>query len=541
MAEKVNTPAAIQPTNFEVPTNNVANKPHSGSASNTLLTAKAGAPWWHSQFNMMLCAFAILALMALLVIVLLPKPNDSAFNTVLNVDGESTVTERAVSVSAQADAPWNESQNQQARSDSQDVLAELLTLKKELEVKQVSTWAQLEFESALEQADTGDQFYKNKNFAQALSSYEDARDTLLSLDALIPNVIRKLLVVGDDALKTGKSELAKEKFKQALNLDPNHIPALSGLDRAENLDELLALTQSAHLDEQAFSESDLLIDLQNADVKLQQAVGLDSTSELALATQQRIAMKMLDKRYRTAMSGGFNALFANQYKRAKQGFSDALKLKPNDNTASAAYRQSLASDKGSSLSFLIASAKALEQSEDWSQALSTYQTVLQRDANQVSAKLGVIRSKARSQLDESLRELLQDPLALSKTNNRTDAERVLNDARKIKRKGAVLNRQIVQIENVLNELNADLKVKFSSDTFTDVHLVKEGSKKIRLGAFSQKRMALKPGRYILTGTRLGYVDVRQEIDLQAGASDVITLSIACNTPINSVRSVRDSS
>lgn len=536
MAEKINKPAPIQPTTFEAPTASTDAKLQFSSPNNAILTAKVGAPWWHSQFNMMLCAFALLALMALLIIVLLPEPNTSSFNTVLNADGESAVTEQAVSGSNEIEAPWDEGRRQQARSDSQDILAELLVLKKELEAKDVNIWAKIEFESALAQADTGDQFYKNKDFSQALSSYEDARNTLQDLDSLIPAVISKLVVVGNDALTAGKSDLAKAKFKQALNLDQNHLPALSGLDRADNLDKLLALTQSAQLDEQVFSESDLLLDIQSAEVKYQQAISLDSQSELALAGQQRVALKVIDKRYRTAMSGGFNALFSNQYKRAKQGFTAALKLKPNDTTATTAYRQSLASDIGSSLASLIANAKALEQSEDWSQALSTYQAVLQRDSNQVSAKLGVIRSKVRSQLDESLRAVLEDPLALSKSSNRNNAEKVLKDARQIKRKGTVLNQQIVQIENVFRELNTDLKVEFKSDTFTDVHLLKAGSKRIRLGTFLQKRMALKPGRYILIGTRLGYVDVRQEIDLQSGVSDIIKLSIVCSSPINSVSS-----
>ena len=135
---------------------------------------------------------------------------------------------------------------------------------------------------------------------------------------------------------------------------------------------------------------------------------------------------------------------------------------------------------------------------------------------------------------------MQDTLALSKVSQRQDAEDILKDARAIKRKGALLNTQIAQLENVFKSLDRHRKVEFKSDAFTDVYLVKAGSKKIRLGTFTQKKMALKPGRYVLSGSRLGYVDVRQEIDLQAGSTDIIKLVITCDTPINAAPLTRSS-
>lgn len=536
MSDSDNKPIAIEPLAFEAPSKRQAGDSDAFNSKGDLLGANKDAPWWHSQFNIMLCAFGLLAVCAFLVVLLIPKPNASSYNTVLNDKGESNVTDQTVVSDDESEAPWDETRRKQARSDSQDLLAELLASKKDLEAKQVLSWSKSEFETALEKADAGDQFYKVQDFSKALQSYTDARDSLIDISESIPEIAKQRVAEGNAAIDSGKSGLAKEKFKQALILDQNNIPALTGLDRADNLDVLLSLIESAQSDEQDFEESDLLSRLQDAQEKYQKAIALDSKSELALLGQQRLANKIVDKKYRVAMSKGFNALFEYRNKQAQQGFSEALKLKPNDVTATSAYRQSLASDKRSSLNSLIKSAKSLEQSEDWAQAMSTYQTVLQRDPNQIDAKLGVIRTRARAGLDESLRNLQQDPLALSKSNIRSEAEAVLKDALAIKRKGPILNQQISQIQSSLSAVETDLKVQFQSDEFTDVYLIKAGSRKVRLGNFSQKKMALKPGRYVLTGSRVGYVDVRKELNLQAGLTEIITISISCDTPINRLSS-----
>lgn len=547
MSEFRKPSTAIQPASFDPPSDpnkggHASNKSSTAAMSQIKngLSVRDGAPWWHSQFNMMLCAFALLTVAALLVVMLIPKPATKSLNTVLDSAGESTVTEKSVSDSA-SEAPWNESRRQQARSDAQDLLAELLNLKKALEAKQVTKWANADFEAALQYADLGDELYKGKDFGQALISYQEALSAMQNLDNSIPKVVRTFVDAGNAALAAGKSGLAKEKFQSALTLDQNHIPALSGLDRALTLDKVLALLASAQLDQQAFADNDQLQSLLDAEQKYQNAIALDAQSERVIQGQKGLAVQLLDKRYRIAMTDGFNALFAARYNQAKQGFSEALKLKPNDATALSAYRQSLASDRRSSLGSLIANGKALEKREEWSQALSTYQTVLQRDANQVGAKLGVIRSRARNDLDQSLRELLQDPLALSKASQRSTAQDVLKDARALKSRGPVLAQQIASLEAVLNGLDTTLKVEFSSDNFTDVYLLKEGSRKISLGRFAQQKMALKPGRYVLTGSRLGYVDVRRELNLQAANRSVLNVSIVCDTPISQVGSAKGDS
>jgi len=527
-------PNEISALAFEAPGSSAQLKPRPSNINvgrRELLT-REDAPWWHSQFNLMLCIFGLLVIAAGLFILLSPAPTlSNQNNTLVSADRQSSQGSSAVN-SDKSLAPWDESRNKQARTDSQDILAQLLISKKELEAKNVSDWGAEGYDSALEQAAKGDEFYKVKDFQNAINSYQAALDEMLALDELIPRVLNDLVGQGNAAIDQGKTDLARQKFQSAIALERNNIPALLGIDRAATLDQVLGIMRQAAIDEQQFQRSDDIEFLVLAGQKYQQALSLDPRTEQAKTGAQRVADLTTDKQFRDAMSNGFSALFKQQFATAKLHFSKALKIKPSDETASAAYRQSLASDKRSSLTSMITRAKELERSEEWASALSTYQALRQRDPNQVSAKLGEIRARARKQLDQSIEAVLADKLALSRSAPREKADAVLADARRIKNKGPVLIAQIAEIETSLKQLDSTIKVSIASDSLTEIWLTKEGSKKVNLGKFSSKKLMLKPGRYIISGVRLGFKDVRRNIELNLTGDDIQRYSIKCITPVN---------
>jgi tetratricopeptide (TPR) repeat protein len=500
------------------------------------LAVRSGAPWWHSQFNLMLCVFGLLAFSALLFIVLSPTPvTQSLSSTVVTSDG---ATQTAAPTTGEA--PWDESRRVQARTDSQDILADLLGVKKQLENKDVQAWAADRFQGALDSAQQGDDFYARQNFVDAIKSYQIALDQMVSLKGLIPGVLISKISHGNAAIDQGKSTLAKKIFGQALALDRNSIEALKGLGRANNLDRALDLLNSAQIDERNFASSDDLEDLQSATQKYQQIVDLDGSLSQASEGLARVQELIVDKQYRLTMSQGFAALFAGRNALAKSTFSKSLKIRPADAMATSAYRQSLASDRSSSLGSLLNNAKQFETQELWANAISNYQVALQRDPNQIGAKLGLIRSQARGDLDQRLLEAISDPIALSRTSQRQFATTALNDARAISKKGPLLERQIAQMETTIQQLDSTINVRFVSDQFTKVSLTKAGTRSINLGRFANKTLALKPGRYVVSGVRLGFQDVRQEVDLVPGASDSLSVTIQCDQVIGATANLSNS-
>ena len=377
-----------------------------------------GKSWWHSQFNLMLVVFALLVFAALLLVLVTPSPTVEVTN-----QEQSTVNNADAAVGAQDNStPWDESRRAQARTDAQEILSNLLDGKQDLEAKQVQVWAAQEFAQALSIADQGDEFYKLQDYQNALKSYQTAVDELNALYDLLPAYTRSQLAAGLQAIQEGKSQLAEQAFSSVIKVEPDNFAAMNGLERAKNLDQVLQLLQESKDELQLFEENDDLTVLQLAEQKLQQAFDLDKQNDQAKSQMLVIEKLRTDKLYRDSMSQGFKALFANSYTTANSAFANALKYKPSDPTADLAYKQSLASNKTASLQSLISRAQQLESTEDWHNALSNYQAVLQRDSNQITAKLGEIRSRARGQLDQQLRDMLSDKLAFGKTSQKIAAQ-----------------------------------------------------------------------------------------------------------------------
>lgn len=536
MDDDKNIPQNIEAQVFDAPgskqTKNKKQTSVSVESSHARIEISNDVKWWHSQFNLMIAVFSLLVIASIMFVSLSPDPLAKPSVTLVERDGSVSQSEAAARDESAPEAPWDEKRRAQARADSQEILSGLLKTKKILETQGVTHWAEQDYQAALDQAELGDQLYKQQDYRSAITAYKSAAEQMDALKTRLPEILKEKVAAGFSAIDEGKSGLAKELFTQALELDKNSIPALQGLGRAESLDQVLELYAQGKELEQAFKTNDNLSSLNSATSKYKEALTLDKGYSLAQEAINGIASLAANKRYRQHMSKGFNNLFAKKYSSAKSSFASALKVKPNDVTAKEAYTQSLASNRSASLTSLLSTAKKHEDNEEWGGALSNYQAVLQRDSNQVSAKLGEIRSKTRSDLDDRLAFALSDLLALSKASVREKANQALRDAKGLSRKEPRLNQQISQLESALANLNQSIKIVLSSDLQTEISLVKAGSNRIDLGKFTTKNLALKPGRYVVKGVRLGFQDVRTEIDILPGTFNVESFSVRCTEPVN---------
>lgn len=524
-SKRSNTSSEIKPAAFSAPGQSSAN--NAGRASPTASPSSAPAlAWWQSQFNLMLSAFALLAIAAGLLILLAPPPSlPNSSGLVIENDGPDAA------LSPAASQPWDESRRAQARSDAQEVLADLLVIKKQLETKDVAQWGSERYVTALQLAEQGDQLYGQQQYAAAIDAYKSSLQSLESMLQQIPKVVESRVADGRQAIKDGKAALAQQLFKQALQLDQNNIPALQGIDRANNLDKNLQQIAAAQSNEHAYQNDPDDVHLRTALQQYKEVLADDPQLQQAVQGVQRVEAQLDQHRYREFMSQGFNALFSGRGNSAKTAFAKALEIKPQDPVARSVYRQALASDGRASIASVIASAQRFESQESWVNALTNYQAALQRDPNQVSAKLGVIRSQARGELDQRLKTILQNPVELSLSRNEAAARNALSDAKAIANKGPLLKAQIAQLQSLLAQLDRTIEVTLQSDQLTAVSVTKTGARSIELGRFERKDLALKPGSYVLTGTRLGFKDVRREITISPGAREQRSIRIVCDEAV----------
>ena len=165
-------------------------------------------------------------------------------------------------------------------------------------------------------------------------------------------------------------------------------------------------------------------------------------------------------------------------------------------------------------------AVALESNERWAEALATYESLVARDASLVFAREGAARARPRAELARRLDSLVNNAARLAAPEVRAEAESLIARATAIPGEAPRLRAQVVALRTQLQRYDTPVKLVIQSDGATQVTIQKFRA----LGRVTQTELELKPGRYVLVGTRDGYRDVRREILLKPGeAAPVVEL------------------
>lgn len=481
-------------------------------------------------------SLAALVLLALAVIFVLPgvveryelplvkRPEPAATEVVAGNRGGNSARNAGNNVS-----PFEEAQLARQRRSAQDSLASLLERQSELEAFAVEEWAPDAFSEAIAQAEEGDTFYRQGDFEQAESLYRQADDRLAELQAARDDEYQSAMDAGQAAMAEGDAETAMAAFGLASRIQPSSQDAADGLDRASVLEEVMALLEEG----QSLAEAG---ELENARVRYNEALNLDSAHPQAQALKIEIERAIVDRNFSAAMSAGFSALQAGDIDTAIASFQNALAIKPGSDQAEAAIQQARDQVELSQIARIREQAEAHEANERWQQAIDAYQEALDLDDNLIFAQDGKDYSQRRLQLDQLMQANLDDPLRLSDQAVYQEAQNVLAVASDLAvdlrqdgiHPGDRLLSQIDELTVVLDKVTVPKEITLTSDgaTFVTLYRVAE------LGTFEQTTVTLTPGRYVAVGTRSGYRDVREEfvVGLDDAPADV---SIRCHDQIAS--------
>lgn len=305
----------------------------------------------------------------------------------------------------------------------------------------------------------------------------------------------------------------------AVNLQPELPEPQLALERARNLEPLLALL------EQANDAADTG-ELEQARSLLQQARSLDPQHAGAQVQLQNIERDISRRNFNLAMTAGYQALDDIRYDEAERQFLKAQAILPASAEPSSALQQTRTARTQAQIEAFRQRATAAEQRENWEQATVAYREILAIDESVVFARAGMIRSQTRAKLDKSLRIALSKPERLGETSVYQSVSKLYQQALALEQKGPLLRKQLQQLDAVLQVAQTPVPVLLRSDEVTDVTVYKVA----HLGTFKRQQLSLKPGSYTAVGVRAGYRDVRQKFTITPdGASSVIEIS--CTEPI----------
>ena len=463
-----------------------------------------------------------LLLLALLVIFVLPSVvSDYELPLERRADQVDTPIAERTAPAASAISPFEEAQRALRRKEAQDVLAELLASQGELDILDVALWGQQKYETSLEQASIGDEYYRAQDFLLARESYEAGRDGLQELIDTVPAVVEQTLIEGERALIDVDASQALAKYTLALLLDPENEAAKIGEQRALTLDAVTALLTEAG----EFEEGG---QLQQALANYNEVLGLDSYNNIATEKVASVSLRITEGEFAQIMSSGYELLQQGEPEQAIAEFQRASTLGIKQDEAQAAIIQTeneIANTEIVRIRELIAAA---EQNEQWQDAVDQYDSVLAIDRNLLFAINGRDYANRRAALDRLLEEGIANPARFSEDAVYEETLGWYWVGRDIPEPGPRLVVQLDTLEKFLENSQVPIDISFRSDSLTDVTLLRISE----LGFFDQTSLSLKPGRYVAVGKRSGYRDVREEFTVGFGQTPE-TVVVRCDERISS--------
>jgi hypothetical protein len=405
------------------------------------------------------------------------------------------------------------------KTNAEKKLAEYLEAKGKLDQLAVAEWGGDAYLAMIELGRQADTFYMEKQYNSASERYGQAGGLVQELAGQSDAARQRLIKEGNQALDDGDGSLARRNFSVALKIAPADAGAQQGLKRAETIETVLQLITSGRQHETNNAWS-----LARSDYS--KALETDSASDKARQGLDRINGLIKAEQFQQLLSDGLAAFHRNEYKLARTRLLKAKSLKPDSREVSEALLQVDQAIRLSNIDKLRRTAQAAEQTEDWQRALKSYLAVLDIDKNLQFADRGKVRALEQIQINRRIDFFLAKPQALALDSQLKNAVLLLAEAKEITPRGSMLTTRMEKLEKLIIVAQTPVRIAIESDNLTRVAVYKVG----KLGRFSVHELDLRPGTYTVVGTRDGYQDVRQKIEVKPGLQS-LRITVKCRVKI----------
>ncbi len=406
-----------------------------------------------------------------------------------------------------------------ARAETEKVLGQLVAKVRTLEGRAVERWGGVAWVKGSEAYAAGDAAYLAQDYATATAHYEEAIRNIDPLLSKVDAVFDATMASAEAALGNGDSAEALRLYELAVAISPGAARANAGLERARNLDRVLALTQQG-FDLEREGELSASRD------SFAQAVEIDPQWQVARDGLARVEALITQQTFEERMSEGLNALALGEYAAARAAFQRAQALDPSSTEPADGLLQVEQGIRLGNIAALEGEAAALVAEERWAEAAETYERILELDDTLTFANEGLARSREMIALHQQLADYIAAPDSLSADATMQRATSLLVNITRMGDIGPRLAGQRDELSRLLKRAATPLTVRLLSDQKTDVSVYKVG----KLGTFDATELSLRPGTYVAVGSRPGYRDVRLEFRV-APEVDMEPVVVRCEEQI----------
>ena len=305
-------------------------------------------------------------------------------------------------------------------------------------------------------------------------------------------------------------------------------PSPSPVEKAEQKKEKIEILIKEEKSEQQISEqvkpaTEQIKEKNNIEEVIKKEVQSESKkNEESLEQERKLKEEALDKKFNNKISDTLTALEKNQFSLAAKELEGAETLKPDDPIIIELKERINIEIKKGNIEKLIKKAQIEEKNEQWKNALISYEKILKIDSNINSILVKKQRTISYIKINETLNKIINKPERLQNDKVLQNAKNLLKFVKlEIKEKEAVLypleqtpllTTKITIAEKTIKEASIPVSVTIRSDNLTDVTVYKVG----QFGKLTEKKLNLRPGKYTIVGSRVGYRDFRKNLKISAG-------------------------
>jgi serine/threonine protein kinase len=406
-----------------------------------------------------------------------------------------------------------------SKRSAQSLLARLVPLREELEGSAIDRWAKADYAAAREVESRGDEAFIRSDYGKANARYGEALAAYESLSERREVVLAEYLKNGGTALEESDPQRATETFDHALSIEPDNAVALEGTRRAETLGVLLT-----HMSAGERFEADGVLDA--AQREYAQAVEIDPNFAPAREALESVEATRAGIDYKANLSLALASMANGNLGTARAHFEKARALRPSSPEAVDGLRQLQQIESSRAITTHRKLAESAMSSENWSEAASHYQAIVDIQDHLQFAEDGLRQSREMTRITKRMADLLEDPAQLFQPEALGEAHNLIELGGGVADGKPRLTEQLGHLEIAVQLASTPIPVVFQSDTVTEVIVRGVGT----LGNFARRDVPLRPGHYVVVGRRDGYRDTRSEISVIPGRQQPV-VEVRCTERI----------
>lgn len=373
-----------------------------------------------------------------------------------------------------------------------------------------------------QEAMAADDAYRAGQAQTALALYTQLLSSVTALEATLPDRRAENLAQAQKALSEANDRNALKFWEIAAQLNPQRVEVQATWQAVQQLPAISALMSEADIAERAGQVED-------ADTILREASALFPDWAPSRKAAARVQQILIRKQFQSSMSLGFTALSEGSYDAAIRAFERATSIDPKASAAQDGLEQVRQAQLKEQIQALFMGAQQAETKGSWLEAKTAYEAArtLAPNLTDLTARINTI--DARIALAAALTQILADPTRLQSDTDLDQARDLAITISQLSPPVGNLQASLPVLTRMLSHARRELTLTLTSDAQTTVTVLRLGEEG-RLGPITETRLTLFPGRYVVTGSRTGYKDVRHELTLSSDTPNP-TLTVVCDEPI----------